>query len=180
MFHYLFVHILTISEFLCHPHPRNSNSFSSNLCCPEPKFPKMPTTQHTLSIKAPKRGYHLITNQILSTIHSDLSKISQGLCHIFIQHTSAGLTINENCDSDVRHDMEQTMNRIVPQNQSYYRHTAEGPDDFPAHMKSSIIGCEVTVPITKGELGLGTWQGVYLCEFRDRPTTRNVIITLMG
>lgn len=135
--------------------------------------------QRSLTIAAKKRGLHLITQEILSTINSDLAQFSCGLCHFFIQHTSASLTINENCDSDVRADMEQILNTIVPES-SLYRHNDEGLDDLPAHMKSSLMGCELSVPITKGRLNLGTWQGIYLNEHRNHGGSRKIVVTMQG
>lgn len=136
--------------------------------------------QCIVSVKAPKRGYHIITSQILNAIQNDLKTIKIGLCHCFIQHTSAALTINENADRDVRHDFEEFMNRLVPENEPYYKHTTEGSDDMPAHIKSSLLGPSVTIPISNGELALGTWQGIYLCEFRNYASTRKIVVTLQG
>eukprot|EP01080_Neovahlkampfia_damariscottae_P009780 gene9780-2106_t len=136
--------------------------------------------QHNVKVKAPKRGHHLITNEIEKQISKDLSKIKVGLAHLFIQHTSAGLTINENCDRDVRLDMEDALNFIAPEDQDYYRHTTEGSDDMPAHVKSTLVGSSISIPITNGKLNLGTWQGIWLCEFRDYCSTRTIIVTLQG
>lgn len=136
--------------------------------------------QKTISVQAPKRGCHLITDHVLKNIQSDLSKIQIGLAHFFIQHTSAPLTINENYDKDVRVDMESSLNHIVPDNQSYYRHTLEGPDDMPAHIKTTLVGSSVSVPITNGKLNLGTWQGIWLCEHRNECSTRKIVVTLHG
>jgi len=129
------------------------------------------------SIKLPsfKRGFHLITPYILSSI----SKLpDQGLLHLFIQHTSAGLSINENADPSVRVDFEQIFNRLVPENQPYYTHTMEGSDDMPSHVKSSLVGSSVSVPITNHRLNLGIWQGVYLCEFRNHAGPRSLVATI--
>ncbi len=131
-------------------------------------------------LKLPKvpRGCHLITPKVLHEV-PELPQIKVGLMHVFIQHTSASLTINENADPDVRHDMEIAMNRVVPEKQPF-RHTIEGPDDMPAHVKSSLIGNSLTIPISNGSLALGTWQGIYLCEHRDQATPRQLVITLCG
>lgn len=131
--------------------------------------------QFEIKLKAYKRGSHLITNEILSQI-IELPK--NGLMHIFIKHTSAGLTLNENADPSVRQDFESILNHIVPENQSYYTHTMEGDDDMPAHLKSSLIGSSVTIPITNGKLNIGTWQGVYLCEFRNYGGSRKLVVTI--
>lgn len=122
-----------------------------------------------------KRGYHLITDEILQAL-PDLP--SQGLLHIFIKHTSAGLTINENFDFSVRNDFETTMNSLIPEGNDRYTHTSEGSDDMPAHLKSSLIGQQLTIPITNGRLNMGTWQGVYLCEFRNRGGNRKLVLTV--
>ena len=121
------------------------------------------------------RGCHLITHIILR----EVGKLPEtGLMNVFIKHTSAALTINENADPSVREDLETSFNRIVPENQSYYTHTLEGPDDMPAHIKSSLLGVSLTIPITNGSLNLGTWQGIYLCEFRNHSRPRRIIITI--
>lgn len=123
------------------------------------------------------RGFHLVTKEIMKHI-TDLPKV--GLLHLFIKHTSAALTINENADPDVRKDMESIFNRLVKEREPYYCHTLEGDDDMPAHAKSSIIGPSVTIPITNGRLNMGTWQGIYLCEFRDYGGSRKIVATVMG
>lgn len=124
-----------------------------------------------------KRGFHLITRQI----EQKLPKLPEkGILHIFIKHTSAALAINENADPSVREDFESIFNRLVPENQSYYTHTLEGSDDMPAHIKSSIIGQSVTIPITNGRLNLGTWQGIYLCEFRNHGGARSLVATVLS
>lgn len=130
--------------------------------------------QVEFSIPAQPRGFHLITDYILAQL-PDLPAV--GILHLFIQHTSAGLTINENADPSVRVDFEQIFNRMVPENLPYLTHTLEGPDDMPAHIKASLVGSSVSIPITNGRLNLGTWQGVYLCEFRDRGGSRRVVAT---
>ncbi|MDX1685998.1 MAG: secondary thiamine-phosphate synthase enzyme YjbQ [Saprospiraceae bacterium] len=121
------------------------------------------------------RGIHLIT----SHIHQHLPELpASGLLNIFIQHTSAGICINENADPDVRLDFEKFMDKIVPENMPFVIHTAEGPDDMPAHVKASMVGTSVTIPIIDGRLALGTWQGIYLCEFRDAPRSRKIILSI--
>lgn len=139
----------------------------------------MKVFQKEISIKVKKRGFHLITNEILTQI-TEIKNINIGLCNIFIKHTSAGLTLNENADPDVRNDLEEHFNRLVPEKQNLYLHSAEGSDDMPAHIKSSILGASLIIPITKGNLNLGIWQGIYLCEHRDYGGTRRLMITLMG
>jgi secondary thiamine-phosphate synthase enzyme len=124
------------------------------------------------------RGFHLITSQIVDAI-PELPRISVGLLHVFIQHTSASLTINENADPDVCVDMETALNLIASEDFPYI-HTLEGPDDMPAHVKSSLLGSSVSVPICDGRLQLGTWQGIYLCEHRDRGGPRRLVLTLQG
>ena len=136
-------------------------------------------TQKTLQLKARSRGFHLITHEIENAI-PELRRVSVGLLHVFIQHTSASLTINENADPTVRTDFESVFNRLVPENQPYYRHNDEGSDDLPAHIKSSLLGPSLTIPVTAGELALGTWQGIYLCEHRNHGGSRRVVITLQG
>ncbi|XP_058073288.1 uncharacterized protein LOC131222291 [Magnolia sinica] len=137
--------------------------------------------QKTVVIPPQKRGCHLITPKILKEVEQDLSGFKCGLAHLFIQHTSASLTINENYDSDVRADTETFLNRIVPEGPSApWKHTMEGPDDMPAHIKSSMFGCSLTIPITDGRLNMGTWQGIWLCEHRDYATPRKIVVTLNG
>ena len=135
--------------------------------------------QKEISLNPRPRGFHLITNEILQNIQ-EIGDISIGTMEIFIKHTSASLTINEDADPTVRDDFESHFNQIVPENAPYYRHTIEGPDDMPAHLKSSILGSSVTIPITNGTLNLGTWQGIYLCEHRNHGGSRNVVLTLTG
>ena len=122
--------------------------------------------QIELSLKPRARGFHLISNDIEQVL-AKLSSVRCGLLHIFIKHSSASLTINENADSTVRDDMERHFNQFVPENAPYYRHTYEGSDDMPAHLKTSLLGSSVEIPITNGKLNLGTWQGIYLCEHRE-------------
>ncbi|WP_068546747.1 secondary thiamine-phosphate synthase enzyme YjbQ [Thalassotalea crassostreae] len=135
--------------------------------------------QTQFNIPAKSRGFHLITDQVINNI-PQLKNIEVGILHLFLQHTSASLTINENADPTVRADLEQHFNHFVPENQSYYQHDYEGSDDMPAHIKSSINGCQLTIPITNGQLALGTWQGIYLGEHRNHGGSRRVIATLNG
>lgn len=139
----------------------------------------MPCIQREIVLPHFPRGFHLITNRILEEI-PELDDIDRGLLHIFIKHTSASLTINENADPTVREDFESHFNQMVPENAPYYKHTFEGPDDMPAHIKSSLLGNSITLPITEGALNIGTWQGIYLCEHRDFGGTRRIVITITG
>ncbi len=134
--------------------------------------------QRRMQLPAMRRGCHLVTEKILQNM-PELQKLSIGTLHIFLQHTSASLSINENADPDVRVDMEMALNHIAPEDLDYI-HTMEGPDDMPAHVKSSLLGCSLTIPITDGRPALGTWQGIYLCEHRDHATPRSLVLTLMG
>ncbi|KAA5542801.1 YjbQ family protein [Roseiconus nitratireducens] len=134
--------------------------------------------QRSLSLPAKSRGFHLITSQITDAV-PEIGTTEVGLLHVFIQHTSASLTINENADPDVRVDFETAMNHAVPESLPYV-HTLEGPDDMPAHVKASMMGASVQIPVGGGRLLMGTWQGIYLCEHRDRGGSRRVIVTLMG
>nr|GMD25979.1 UPF0047 protein YjbQ [Ipomoea batatas] len=137
--------------------------------------------QKTITLPPQTRGCHLVTSKILKEIGQDLSGFKCGLAHLFLQHTSASLTINENYDSDVRDDTETFLSRIVPEGVSApWKHTLEGPDDMPAHIKSSMFGCTLMIPITDGKLNMGTWQGIWLCEHRDEATPRRIVITLNG
>lgn len=133
--------------------------------------------QVEFELQSRRRGFHLITGEILRNL-PPLPKV--GLLHLFIKHTSAGLSINENADPDVRVDMESIFNHLVKEREPYYQHTLEGDDDMPAHAKSSIIGMSITVPITNGKPSLGTWQGIYLCEFRDYGGNRRIVATISG
>lgn len=135
--------------------------------------------QRQLVLNARRRGFHLITDEVLEHL-SELRVIKVGLLHLFIQHTSASLSINENADPDVRIDMETYFNHIVPERGLPLEHTIEGPDDMPAHVKSSLLGCSVSLPITTGRLALGTWQGIYLCEHRNQGGPRRLVATMMG
>ena len=133
--------------------------------------------QVEFDLQSRRRGFHLITGEILRNL-PPLPEV--GLLHLFIKHTSAGLSINENADPDVRMDMESIFNHLVNEREPYYQHTLEGNDDMPAHAKSSIIGTSVTIPITNGKLNLGTWQGIYLCEFRNYGGNRRMVATISG
>ena len=135
--------------------------------------------QKQIALKPFSRGFHLITDEVVSAI-PELNQIHLGQLHVFIKHTSAGLTINENADSSVRWDFESHFNKMVPENAPYYKHTFEGSDDMPAHIKSSLLGCSVQIPITNGKLNLGIWQGIYLCEHRNHGSSRNLVITVFG
>ena len=135
--------------------------------------------QTTLTLRARQRGFHLVTREIVENLPG-LGRISVGLAHIFIQHTSASLCINENADPTVRTDFESHFNVMVPEEAAYYIHTYEGPDDMPAHIKAALLGNSVTVPITDGRLNLGAWQGIYLCEHRDHGGARRLVVTLHG
>ena len=125
------------------------------------------------------RGYHIITDLIINELH-ELKQINIGVIYVFIKHTSASLTINEDADPTVRQDFESHMNKMVPENASYYQHTMEGSDDMPAHLKSSILGSSLVIPISKGTFNLGTWQGIYLCEHRNNGGHRKIIVTING
>lgn len=135
--------------------------------------------QKEIQLSSKKRGFHLITRDILDAI-PEISNINIGQLHVFIKHTSASLTINENADPTVRHDFEKHMNVMVPENAPYYVHTYEGLDDMPAHIKASLMGSSVQIPITSGTLNLGIWQGIYLCEHRDYGGSRNIVVTVFG
>ncbi len=133
--------------------------------------------QVEITLRPHARGFHLVTEEIVR----QLPPLPQtGLLNLFIQHTSAALSINENCDPDVRDDMEQIFNRLIRERESWYTHTLEGWDDMPAHAKSTMIGVSLSVPITRGQLNLGTWQGIYLCEFRNHGGSRRIVATIIG
>lgn len=132
--------------------------------------------QTEFKLSAKRRGCHLITQEILDNLPRPFPKV--GLLNLFVQHTSCALSINENADPDVRYDMEKIMNHIVKENEPYYDHVLEGSDDMPAHAKSSLFGVSITIPITNGHLNLGTWQGIYLCEFRDYGGPRSIVATI--
>lgn len=131
--------------------------------------------QKTIILPAFKRGFHLITDLVEEALDLPVT----GILHVFIQHTSAGLTINENADPSVRTDLEASFNHVFKENEPFYRHIYEGSDDMPAHIKSSVVGSSVSVPITNGKLNLGTWQGIYLCEFRNRGGQRMIVLTVL-
>lgn len=135
--------------------------------------------QRMITLRSRSRGFYLITDEVVDQI-PELANIKIGLAHFFLQHTSAGLTLNENADPTVRSDFETYFTRLVPEDMSLYEHTLEGPDDMTSHIKTSLLGSSVTVPVTNGRLNLGTWQGLYLCEYRNRPHRRNLVITLEG
>jgi len=135
--------------------------------------------QKEISLPTKSRGFHLITDEIIGELE-DLRTCKVGLLHIFIKHSSASLTINENADPTVRTDFESHFNEMVPENAPYYLHTYEGSDDMPAHLKSSILGSSVSIPIKNGRLALGVWQGVYLCEHRDYASGRSLVLTMNG
>ncbi|MEQ9443757.1 MAG: secondary thiamine-phosphate synthase enzyme YjbQ [Cyclobacteriaceae bacterium] len=139
----------------------------------------MQVFQQEIRLPAYPRGFHLIT-AIVEREFKALREIQAGILHVFIQHTSASLTINENADPTVRGDFERHINRMVPENVPYYEHTLEGADDMPAHIKASMMGSSVSVPITSGRLNVGTWQGIYLCEHRNRGGSRKLVLTAYG
>ena len=134
--------------------------------------------QQTIHISTPGRGLHSITSQVHDVVAS--SGIHVGVCNVFLRHTSASLVIQENADPDVRHDLEAFFARLVPDGDSLYRHTDEGPDDMPSHVRTALTASTLSIPISGGALGLGTWQGIYLWEHRIRPHDRQIIITLVG
>jgi secondary thiamine-phosphate synthase enzyme len=133
--------------------------------------------QKEFTLKSRRRGFHLISDEIINNLPALPEK---GLLHLFIKHTSAGLSINENADPDVQTDMNAIFDRLVKERELYYAHTLEGDDDMPAHAKSSIVGVSLTIPVTNRKLNLGIWQGIYLCEFRNRASGRNIVATVIG
>jgi secondary thiamine-phosphate synthase enzyme len=135
--------------------------------------------QKQITLPAKERGFHIITDEITHQFH-EISNIKTGLAHIFIQHTSASLTINENADPSVRRDLETHFKRMVPEDTTLYEHTLEGPDDMTSHIKTSLLGPSISIPITNGKLNMGTWQGIYLCEHRNNGRSRKLVITLFG
>jgi secondary thiamine-phosphate synthase enzyme len=135
--------------------------------------------QKEITLEQKPRGFNLITHEILSKI-PEIKNFSSGTVNIFLQHTSASLTINENADPTVRQDMETHFNKVVPESGTGYLHTFEGPDDMTSHIKSSMLGVSLTIPLTNGKLNLGTWQGIYLCEHRNRGGRRRIVITITG
>lgn len=139
----------------------------------------MTFAQKSFTLSARSRGFHLVTKDILKQL-PELASVKTGLLNLFIRHTSASLTVNENYDPDVRADFESHFNEMVPERAPYYRHTLEGPDDMPSHLKASLLGPSVTIPVQNGKLQLGTWQGIYLCEHRNQGGERTIIATVMG
>lgn len=135
--------------------------------------------QQQIQLPAKPRGFHQITRDLVSQL-PQLKQINVGLAHFFLQHTSASLAINENADADVRCDLENYFSRLAPENEPYFQHVMEGPDDMPAHIKSVILGVSLIVPISAGQLALGVWQGIYLCEHRNRAGKRSILVTLNG
>ncbi len=135
--------------------------------------------QKTITLKPRPRGFHLVTREIVDQL-PELRELAVGLVHVFILHTSAALTLNENASPDVRGDFERHFNTMVPENAPYYRHTLEGPDDMPAHIKASLLGSGLTIPVADGRLKLGTWQGIYLCEHRNHGGARSLVVTAFG
>ena len=159
-----------------HKNPATINDPTSMPMVTAPKW-----SQKTIVLPPLIRGCHLVTSKIVKEVGQELSGFKCGLAHLFLHHTSASLTINENYDYDVRDDTETFLNQIVPEGPSApWKHTLEGADDMPAHIKSSMFGCALTIPITNGKLNMGTWQGIWLCEHRDYPTSRTVVVTLNG
>ncbi|WP_396634983.1 secondary thiamine-phosphate synthase enzyme YjbQ [Maribacter sp. R86514] len=139
----------------------------------------MKLIQKEFQLRAYKRGFHIITNEIVVRI-PEIKDIDAGFLQVFIKHTSASLTINENADPTVRDDFESHINIMVPENAPYYKHDYEGSDDMPAHIKASLMGASVQIPITNGKLNMGIWQGIYLCEHRNYASGRNIVLTLWG
>jgi len=138
----------------------------------------MTWTQRAVTLPAHERGFHLVTREITAEL-PELARVGVGLLHVFIQHTSASLTINENADPDVPADLESSFSAIAPEDYPY-QHTMEGPDDMPAHVKAALLGSSVTIPVANGQLCLGTWQGIYLCEHRNKGGRRRLMVTLWG
>jgi secondary thiamine-phosphate synthase enzyme len=139
----------------------------------------MKIIQKQITLQPKPKGFHIITNEIEKNI-DDLKGIKSGILYLFIKHTSAALTINENADPTVRTDFTSFFSKLVPEDMSQYQHTEEGPDDMTSHIKSSLLGSNITVPITNGRLNLGTWQGIYLCEFRNTKHQRTLVATILG
>ena len=135
--------------------------------------------QTEITLNQKPRGFHLITDEILKAL-PQLKNIKTGIINIFIKHTSASLTINENADPDVRKDFETHFSKMIPEDSDYFLHTAEGPDDMTSHIKSSVLGCSLNIPVTGGRLNTGIWQGIYLCEHRNHGGRRKLVITLLG
>ncbi|MCC8358609.1 secondary thiamine-phosphate synthase enzyme YjbQ [Salinimicrobium sediminilitoris] len=135
--------------------------------------------QKEIKLSAKTRGFHLVTEEVTQQI-PEIKEVSMGFLQIFIKHTSAGLSINENADPTVREDLESHFNEMVPEDQPYYKHTFEGSDDMPAHIKAALLGSSLQIPVTNGQLNLGTWQGIYLCEHRDHGGSRKLVLTVYG
>ncbi|PRX41730.1 secondary thiamine-phosphate synthase enzyme YjbQ [Salegentibacter salegens] len=135
--------------------------------------------QKEIKLKARSRGFHIVTDEVQQQL-PELKEINSGMLHVFIKHTSAGITINENADSTVREDFESHFNEMVPEDMQYYKHTLEGSDDMPAHIKASLLGNSLQIPVTNGKLNLGTWQGIYLAEHRDNGGSRKLVLSLYG
>lgn len=135
--------------------------------------------QREITLQPRARGFHLVTRELVAQL-PELSTFEVGIAHFFIQHTSASLTLNENASPEVRSDMEAHFDVMVPEGAPYYRHTLEGPDDMPAHIKAALLGSSLTIPVGGGRLRLGTWQGIYLCEHRDHGGPRRVVVTVYG
>lgn len=135
--------------------------------------------QQTVALPQQRRGFHIITSEVAKAL-PQMKEITTGLCQVFIQHTSASLAINENADPTVRDDFEMYFNKAVPENDPQYKHNDEGPDDMPAHLKAALLGSSVLIPITNGRMALGIWQGIYLCEHRNRGGSRTLVITAWG
>lgn len=135
--------------------------------------------QKEILLKSRTKGFHLVTDEVISSI-IEIKQIKIGIVNLLLKHTSASITLNENADPDVRSDMKNYFDDVVPENTSYFEHTSEGADDMPAHIKTSLLGNSITIPITNGKLNLGTWQGIYLCEHRNYGGTRKLVITING
>ena len=135
--------------------------------------------QSEVRLHPKRRGFHLVTEEIIAQV-AGLEKIEIGMAHFLLKHTSASLSLNENADPTVRDDMEQYFNRVAPENQDYFKHTLEGADDMPAHLKAALVGTELNIPISRGQLNLGTWQGIYLGEHRDNGGSRRIVVTVNG
>ena len=135
--------------------------------------------QRTVRLGSFPRGFHLVTREVEEAV-PELSRLRVGIAHVFVRHTSASLTLNENASADVRRDFESWFSEAVPEDASYWTHTVEGPDDMPAHVKAALLGSSVTIPVADGSLALGTWQGIYLCEHRDSASGRELVVTVWG
>jgi len=135
--------------------------------------------QRTVRLGSFPRGFHLVTREVEEAV-PELSRLRVGIAHVFVRHTSASLTLNENASADVRRDFESWFSEAVPEDASYWTHTVEGPDDMPAHVKAALLGSSLTIPVADGSLALGTWQGIYLCEHRDSASGRELVVTAWG